>query len=467
MVKSKFFLLGVLVAVVPGVAQVNPPGPTPPPATMPPGTVPIGPPPGGQRGGMDRPSKKDKKKSSQKTIDQTVLMADGVTVENDGKKLVVHVPDGRWLTMTIASDTAWTQSGSPIEPAKVVPRTSVHVEAAEDDQDFLTVLKVELLKDAPAEPNKPVSQAGTQESAQNSDNDSEQALTGSKILHDDDSVPDRPVLRREKPKSLPAAEAVSNPPKGGGAADEQDFTIGTNDAKSARFGGPGSETLERALSWSETFTHGLPNFICEQFTTRYIETTRSDDWHAQDIVSAKIVYEDGHEKYQDIAVGGKKVNKSMMDIGGTTSTGEFASMLSSLMDPGRDTEFKFHRSAAIHDTDFAVFDFKVVLPRSDWRILVGGQMLMPAYSGAIWVDKSTGAIHRLEMAADNIPKDFPFDQVETAVDYDEVSLGTSKFLLPVHSENLACERGTTICSKNTIDFRDYHKYSGESTIVFK
>jgi hypothetical protein len=53
------------------------------------------------------------------------------------------------------------------------------------------------------------------------------------------------------------------------------------------------------------------------------------------------------------------------------------------------------------------------------------------------------------------------------IDYEPVSLGTSKFLLPVHSENLTCERGTNVCSKNTIDFRDYHKYSGESTVEFK
>jgi len=45
-------------------------------------------------------------------------------------------------------------------------------------------------------------------------------------------------------------------------------------------------------------------------------------------------------------------------------------------------------------------------------------------------------------------------------------LGTATFLLPVHAENLSCQRGSPICMKNAIDFRDYHKYSGESTITF-
>jgi hypothetical protein len=36
----------------------------------------------------------------------------------------------------------------------------------------------------------------------------------------------------------------------------------------------------------------------------------------------------------------------------------------------------------------------------------------------------------------------------------------------VHSENLSCERGTDVCSHNVIDFRNYHKYTGEATITF-
>ena len=43
----------------------------------------------------------------------------------------------------------------------------------------------------------------------------------------------------------------------------------------------------------------------------------------------------------------------------------------------------------------------------------------------------------------------------------------NQYLLPVHAENLSCQRGTSYCSKNTIDFRNYHKYTGESSITFE
>ena len=63
------------------------------------------------------------------------------------------------------------------------------------------------------------------------------------------------------------------------------------------------------------------------------------------------------------------------------------------------------------------------------------------------------------MSARSFPADFPSDDVESATDYEYVRLGDAKqYLLPVHSENLSCQRGTNDCSRNVIDFRNYRKY---------
>ena len=105
--------------------------------------------------------------------------------------------------------------------------------------------------------------------------------------------------------------------------------------------------------------------------------------------------------------------------------------------------------------------------RQLWTIIVGGQSLQPRYSGSVTLEKATGQVRRIEFGADKIPKDFPDDKVEAAVDYESIRLGSGMFLLPVHAANIACRRGTSICNKNEIDFRDYHKYTGESTIVYK
>ena len=65
-----------------------------------------------------------------------------------------------------------------------------------------------------------------------------------------------------------------------------------------------------------------------------------------------------------------------------------------------------------------------------------------------------------------MPKEFELDTVECAVDYDFVTIGDNRFLLPVHSEILSCERRNGYCSRNVIDFRDYRKFTADSSIKF-
>ena len=98
---------------------------------------------------------------------------------------------------------------------------------------------------------------------------------------------------------------------------------------------------------------------------------------------------------------------------------------------------------------------------------MGSQNYDPAYSGTVWIDPASARVMRIEMSARSFPSDFPSDDVESATDYEYVRLGDAKqYLLPVHSESLSCQRGTNDCSRNVIDFRNYRKYTGESTITF-
>ncbi len=405
--------------------------------------------------------------------------ADGKTVSNDGKKLLIATADGRTITLTLSPQTKFTRSGSEISPDKVTPRTTVHVEAAENGESYLTAMEVNLVKDAP--PGVPIPSTGATAASTPSNPDGtnqdaiDQDLTRPTVLKTPD-VPDRPVLQHGAPKLVSRSEKPveqakiqQSPAKQSESTDSSssDFTIGDNASPAAKqVPSKRDELLDHTREWVQTFTNGLPNFVCEQLTTRYIEESRTAGWEAQDVVGAKVVYEDGHENYKNISVNGHSTNKSMLEIGGATSTGEFASILQSLLLPGSGAQFNYFRSASIGQTSAAIYDFKVPLQRSNWTITIGGQTLRPAYSGSIWVDRKTSEVRRIEMQADNIPKDFPSDSVQSTVDYDSVPLGTAKFLLPVHAENLSCQRGSPICSKNAIDFRNYHKFSGESTITF-
>jgi hypothetical protein len=74
---------------------------------------------------------------------------------------------------------------------------------------------------------------------------------------------------------------------------------------------------------------------------------------------------------------------------------------------------------------------------------------------------------RIETQARMIPTEYPLDKIENATDYEFVRFGERQYLMPVHSENLSCRRGTSECSKLVIDFRNYHRFTGESSITFE
>ena len=184
-----------------------------------------------------------------------------------------------------------------------------------------------------------------------------------------------------------------------------------------------------------------------------------------DVVSAEIIYEDGQESYRNVKINNRPTNKHLQEIDGALSTGEFASTLLSLFDPETDAQFRSGGASPISGFNAQVYDFQVRSENSRWILHADSQTLTAAYGGSVWVDPKTARVLRIEMQAHNMPSDFPLDTVESAVDYSNVMIGETSFLLPVHAETLGCKRGTSDCSHNIIDFRNYHEFKSEIKIL--
>ncbi len=294
--------------------------------------------------------------------------------------------------------------------------------------------------------------------------------------------PDAPVLRRRgapaPPSGPPVSSASSAPVATASATPPSSAPSSANAARSpeppsiltAGSSAPrstGDEAILKAREAVDQFGGSLPNFFCQQITTRYQSDHPKSGWDALDIVTADVAYEDGRETYKNIKVGNKAVNKNMEDIEGTRSTGEFASALADLMSPWTDASFRRTGSDSIHGHPTWVYHFDVQRDHSHWRIEAAGQLYYPAFSGSIWIDKQSSRVLRIEQQAKNIPVLFPFDTTESATDYDYIRLATPEsFLLPVDAEVLSCVRGTNTCARNKIEFRNYRKFGAESSVTF-
>ncbi len=234
----------------------------------------------------------------------------------------------------------------------------------------------------------------------------------------------------------------------------------------AETGPPPDPRIEKARGAAATFTDTLPDYVCTEQMARFVSMSHVVDWRPLDIVSAELVYEKGRERYGKLAINGKPTKKSIEELPGAWSTGEFGTVLVDLFSPATAADFRHRKESKIANRDVSVFDFDVDHEHSHWHIHAPSQSVLPAYRGSIWIDKETGRVLRIEMLASRMPQEFPYDKVESATDYEYIRIGEGQFLLPVHSETLMCERGTNICSRNAIDFRNYHKYAGEATIIF-
>jgi hypothetical protein len=222
--------------------------------------------------------------------------------------------------------------------------------------------------------------------------------------------------------------------------------------------------IERAREVAFQFAQKLPNFVCEEFMSRFTQRGRQEKMPL-DLVSAEIIYEDGQENYRNVKIDNRPTDKPLQEISGSWSTGEFASMLLELFHPDTRAQFRSGGSSAISGSNAQVYDFQVQSENSHWTLHAGSQSVAAAYVGSVWIDPNTARVLRIEMQARNIPSEFPMDTVETAVDYSYVRIGETSFLLPVHAEALGCERGTSNCSHNIIDFRNYHEFKSEIKIL--
>jgi hypothetical protein len=301
----------------------------------------------------------------------------------------------------------------------------------------------------------------------------------------DPDDPGPPTLRRGAPKRTPARttevasaqQPASTAPPSRDTARSPDaraplegrpIVLAPREAQPREPEGPPVDPMiAKAIEAAESFTETLPNYVCQQFTSRYQTQSSVSSWQAIDVVSAEVVYENGRESYRNLKINDKPVKKGMEELSGSWSTGEFGTLLRDVFSPATAAEFHFRKDSTIAGMSAALYDFKVERQGSHWHVQVASQSVFPAYKGSIWIDKKNGRVLRIEMQARNIPSEFPLDTVETVADYEYVRIGgVQQFLLPVHSETLSCQRGTNYCSRNAIDFRNYKKYSGEATITF-
>jgi hypothetical protein len=171
------------------------------------------------------------------------------------------------------------------------------------------------------------------------------------------------------------------------------------------------------------------------------------------------------EEYRNVAINGR-ATKRPIEKSGAWSTGEFVTVLQDVFSRATNATFAKRGEDRSGPRPMLVYDYTVQQPNSHWTVHGNAGTYAPGYKGSVWIDKETHRATRIEMRSVSFPTEFPYDKVELTLDYAPVRIDNATFLLPVHSENLSCQRNTNNCSKNVIEFRNYRKFTAESNIQF-
>jgi hypothetical protein len=482
----------LLLAASAANAQTYPPG-TYPPGSYPPGTYPNGTPGNYPGSGPGIPIGRGKSRPDTSTKGQPMPNFRGKLQSMDGKTISIALDDDRQVDFKRNDKTRFFKNGEEIKNPKFATGDQLSVEGPEDEKGYLIAVNVYWEKAAGAETgasDKGDKQSGAVDTWK--DNPKQAAAANAPavapVTHveqpskPDSDDPGPPVLHRGKPADV-AREHAPEPPADApaptgtlaplaGTAEAAvtppvvEYKDANDEPTPELRPQQGDDLIRKAAGAAFDFTEGLPNYVCQEQIARYASHTKPADWRAIDLVSAAVVYENGKEDYRDIKVNGKP-RPSFAETDGSWSTGEFGTLLIDLFSPATGAEFHYRRTDRIAGVSARVYDYDVDHAHSHWNVTMSSQHYLPAYRGSVWIDPATARVLRIEERAYGLPATFPADTVESATDYQYVQLGDArKYLLPVHSENLTCQRGSDLCSRNTIDFRLYHKYTGESTITF-
>lgn len=220
-----------------------------------------------------------------------------------------------------------------------------------------------------------------------------------------------------------------------------------------------SDALRKVCLYAVTIPQRMPNFTCEQKTSRFLGDKPTDE------ITAVVTYEDGKDSYRDVKSKGKPVSDPAL-ARGTWSTGQFGADVRNLFDTSNKVSFQFVNESDIDGRKVLTFEYQVPLQKvASWRLRVKDQMVAPPYHGQLWIDENNGLLRRLEVEATEIPDDFPMSSADLQIDYADVAFddGTN-FVLPVKSVvNNANRKG--VVARNVMEFSNCHKFRATAHIV--
>jgi hypothetical protein len=248
--------------------------------------------------------------------------------------------------------------------------------------------------------------------------------------------------------------------------------------------------LEKTRGATLAAVKDVPDFVVKQLITRYQARGTTQNWTTLDRLTVAVSYSEsvGGEQYKLLAINGLPEaaagdrGGSYRRAGGSTTTGEFASLMIRLFSEESQTVFKLAGADTLRGRPALIYNFEIKKGLADQTIVYGDvRSVKTGLRGMVWVDRESFRVLRTEMTYTEIEPDFPVKKLDKRIDYDWVTISDRKYLLPIEAEavftaespvtfydprrEMRVTEVQTFQSRNLIRFRNYQKYGSEVKII--
>jgi hypothetical protein len=246
-----------------------------------------------------------------------------------------------------------------------------------------------------------------------------------------------------------------------------------------------SALIEKARGRALVYAKSLPDFVCTEVVRRYQQnqsiawrvsgrrsgmTSNSSPaaWTATDKLTVKVTFFEQKEDHKLVLLNEKPTDQKYESLGGGTGSGEFGGILRSIFDPRSQAVFHWEGWRNVRRHRAALYTYNVDAEHSSYEVENGvpGEVrkAIVAFHGDLEIDRDTGDVLHFTYLADRIPKEVKVNYVSTLVDYDLSDVGGRDYLLPIQARTEIFS--TNLSVRNDIDFREYRKFSADSSIEF-
>lgn len=233
--------------------------------------------------------------------------------------------------------------------------------------------------------------------------------------------------------------------------------------------------LEKTRSNTLAAVEDMPDFVVKQQIQRSAAYAGTNNFTNLDRLIVAVSYRSsGDETYKLLSLNGilqtnPQSKGSYEEVGGTSSTGEFVTMLATIFKPESQAKFTLVDTDLIRERKSLVFDFEVERDRAKQVITAAGittNSTITGMKGRLWIDREADRVLRVTSEATEIPDTFPIRTAKRVIDYDWVKISEEKYLLPLLSDVRLTIRDKSQLweSRNVIKFKDYQKYGSEVII---